>query len=395
MRVGLVCLSLAVVLASCSAADRSGFGDAPPPPDTELAPPSIGDRIPTVHVTLKGTVFAPNETLPLSNALVYFTQEPPAEIPRGAYCDECVKLDDGTFVVSKADGTFELTTDLRTGKTFVVVQKGQFRRVRAIEITKDETIEIDPEMTTLPAKTNAARGDNTPRMAILKDDADFDHIDESLQKLGISEMVKKTDRTLLENEAELMKFQIVFVPCGMSDDPTPANATAKANMQKFVEAGGKLYVTDWSYEFVRQPFAGFLKWEGETPELGSATGEMWDAPAQAVDPGLRDWLNAVGDTSFEVVGNWTTIASVNPTMGKNAKGDPVLVTPKVWVTATKEGKSTPTTVSFENKCGRVLFSTYHTESGFGGSSDLLAQEKALLYVLLEVGVCVGKRPGVQ
>ena len=61
------------------------------------------------------------------------------------------------------------------------------------------------------------------------------------------------------------------------------------------------------------------------------------------------------------------------------------------------GPQRPTTVSFENQCGRVLFSTYHTEnSTFGtGSSTLTAQEKALLYVLLEVGVCVGERPGVN
>ena len=54
-------------------------------------------------------------------------------------------------------------------------------------------------------------------------------------------------------------------------------------------------------------------------------------------------------------------------------------------------------MSFQNKCGRVLFSTYHTESGTGGGGGtaLLAQEKALLYVLLEVGVCVGERPGVK
>ncbi len=44
----------------------------------------------------------------------------------------------------------------------------------------------------------------------------------------------------------------------------------------------------------------------------------------------------------------------------------------------------------ENQCGRVLFSTYHAE---GGEADaLLAQEKALLYILLEVGVGVGEQP---
>ena len=54
------------------------------------------------------------------------------------------------------------------------------------------------------------------------------------------------------------------------------------------------------------------------------------------------------------------------------------------------GSDRPATVSFEQKCGRVLFSTYHTEGD--NNSKLLAQEKALLYILLEVGVCVGELP---
>jgi hypothetical protein len=154
------------------------------------------------------------------------------------------------------------------------------------------------------------------------------------------------------------------------------------------------YVTDWSYEFVRQPFGGFISWEGETPALGSAAGGLWDGPAKAVDQGLADWLSATGDATFSVEGDWTTISHVSSRPGKDPKGQPATIAPKVWVTATKDdGKTYPTTVSFEDQCGRVLFSTYHTENGMGGG--LTAQEKALLYVLLEVGVCVGERPGTK
>ena len=53
------------------------------------------------------------------------------------------------------------------------------------------------------------------------------------------------------------------------------------------------------------------------------------------------------------------------------------------------GQGNPATISFEDHCGRVLFSTYHTE-GNADDATLLPQEKALLYVLLEVGVCVGE-----
>lgn len=403
LALGLTVLGLGVVVACSSSSDRSGFGE-PPKAEEEggTAPPALGGdagNTLTVSVKLSGTVYAPNGSLPLSNALVYLSADAPAAIPEGAYCDQCVKLQEGTFAVSAPDGKFEIATELPKGKVYVVVQKGQFRRVRTLTIDKAGAVDLDKDLTTLPGKANTAKGDDVPKMVILKDDADFDVIDDSLSKLGITQFDVKQDRSLLLDEAGLAKYHVVFIPCGSSDDSTSTSAQAQANVQKFVASGGKLYVTDWSYEFVRQPFPGFLSWEGETSTLGSAaTGDEWGAPATAVDQGLSDWLAATGDATFKVEGNWTTIKDVITQKGKNPKGEEVDVAPKVWVAAQKGATSRPTTVSFENECGRVLFSTYHTENaslGGGGSSGLTAQEKSLLYVLLEVGVCVGDRPGVN
>ena len=400
MRVRLVAVTstLALVIA-CGSSSRSNFDDpapaasgaAPAPP-----PPPLGDGThqTLVDVTFAGKVFAPNGTLPISNTLVYWTAQKPDPIPEGAYCDQCIALQDGTFAVSGADGTFSFDTQVPTGKSWLVVQKGQFRRVRQIQVDAAGPLAIDPKITTLPGKGDAANGDDVPKMVVLKDDSDFDHIYESLNKLGITDFEIRTDRSLLENQAELLKYHIVFVPCGASADPISASASAQDNMRAFVAAGGKLYVTDWSYEFVRQPFQGYVSWVGETATLGSAaSGDEWDSPATAQDQGLSDWLAATGDATFNVTGNWTEIAGVNTVQGTDAQGNPADVTPTVWITGTKNGAVRPTTVSFQQQCGRVLFSTYHTESGFGGNPDLLAQEKALLYVLLEVGVCVGKQGG--
>ena len=398
-------VGIVLAVASCSSAQSRGTFDETPPPSPAAtapsAPPITGSTAhPSVPITVDGTVLAPNGALPLSNALVYVTSQAPGPIPAGAYCDTCVTLPDGTFAISAADGTFSIATDLPTGNAFIVVQKGQFRRVHPITVAKAGAIAITKDDTTIPAKADASKGDDIPKMVILKDDTDFDRIDDSLAKLGLSGVEVRQDRSLLMNKAELMKYHIVFVPCGNQDDPITTSDVAKQNMNDFVQAGGKLYVTDWSYEFVRQPFPGFLSWAGETSTLGSAaSGEEWDAPATAADQGLADWLAATGDPTFTVKGNWTKLTSVNVQQGKDEKGATVDITPKVWVTA-KNGSSTaeiPTTVSFQNQCGRVLFSTYHTESGVGGGggSALLAQEKALLYVLLEVGVCVGERPGVK
>jgi hypothetical protein len=134
---------------------------------------------------------------------------------------------------------------------------------------------------------------------------------------------------------------------------------------------------------------GFVSWDGETAQLGTACqSSPYDAPAQADDKGLSAWLGALGDSSFSVQANWTRLTKVTPTAGTDPSGMPTMIAPTVWVSSTLNGDTRPATVSFESQCGRVLYSTYHTE-GSGGTS-LLPQEKALLYVLLEVAsVCAG------
>jgi hypothetical protein len=397
----LILLGVVGIYTACATNTRKdGFDQAPKDPQGEQQNngPQLGDgtRKSGVAVSLSGTVYAPNGTLVMANTLVYVTSEKPAPIPEGAYCDECVTLAPGSFALSASDGKFEITTELAAGDAWVVVQKGQFRRVRKVKIEEEGgELDLDKEMLTLPGRSAPEDGDDIPRMVVVKDSRDYDKIDQSLKKLGITEFDIENDRSLLDDEENLMKYHVVFIPCGNEADPHATSETSKTNLQNFVARGGKLYVTDYSYEFVRQPFPGFVTWEDETETIGSATGSEWDAPATPNDDGLAEWLAATGDQSFEVVGNWTTIASVNTTPGTDAKGNAVDIEPKVWVYGEKGGQSYPTTISFENQCGRVLFSTYHTESSFGGTSKLLAQEKALLYVLLEVGVCLGNVGGVQ
>jgi hypothetical protein len=341
---------------------------------------------------------APNGSLPIANGLVYLTQQEPAPLPDAAYCDECVTLAKGTFATTGPDGAFTITTELLAGDAWIVVQKGLFRRVTKISVPKEGgDLDVQSTALTLPSQSNPSNGDSVPKMVILKDTSEYDKIEKSLDKLGIKNVEVKSDRALLDDLTELLKYQIVFLPCDREDDPR--SQTAAENIRSFVAAGGRLYVTDYSYEFVRQPFPGYITWEEESAALGSATGSEWDASGTAQDQGLSEWLSANGDASFKVEGNYTTVQSVNTVSGLDPKGMPKDVTPKVWVTGAKSSgfggttSDVPTTISFEYQCGRVLFSSYHTEAAFG--STLHAQEKALLYVLLEVGVCVPPETGVQ
>jgi hypothetical protein len=403
-------------LAACGSSGGSGFsgddagvdgssmfgdGGIFTAPDGEAGAPPV-----VAHLT--GKVLAPEGTIPISGALVYLVPSPPAAIPSSVYCDKCVQLaPDTAYTYSKADGSFDLGA-YSAGASYLVVQKGQFRRVRPITIAAGNQ-GVPSEMSTLPKKADPANGDSIPKMAIVQ--GAWDHIELSLAKLGLAKIVSNgifgdtvsdasfdlKDATLLHDRNALDGYHIVFIPCSFSSGTTcdtsqpSGDSTVQNNLRAFAAGGGKIYVTDYAYEFVRQPFRGFVSWTGQTSDLGSACMPgSYDAPAQVDDPGLSAWLSAIGETNVTLQQSWTEISGVAPQQGLDSDGKAVTITPKVWVHAKQPGKTTPATVSFENGCGRVLFSTYHTEGS--GSASLIAQEKALLYVLLEVGVCVGQPP---
>lgn len=424
-----------LVIGACGT-DRAGYGEGDGPgggggggssggdfdkeTDASTDAPNTPERLGWVS----GKVTAPEGTVPIRGALVYLTSTPPPDIPSGAYCDTCVRLTpyDG-YGYSNSDGTFDVPV-YATGTQYLVTQKGQFRRVRQIEVTAgDQTVSAD--LTRLPPKNDAAAGDTIPKIAMIN--GGYDHIDQSLAKLGVTEFYRygdgpiniggtppgiktgKSMTALTQNLAEMSGYHIALMPCaafGKTDKPdggftcgTPGS-TSKKTFSDYVNAGGKLYVTDFSYEAVRQTWPNFVTWYDDTMKPLDGTSKGWGTACrpgpektqgEAKDPGLADWLTTIGHANLELEGSYTRIHSVSPQPGVDPEGNPTTITPKVWMTSKINGQDLPATVSFEQKCGRVLFSTYHCE-GSAGSSQLLAQEKALLYILLEVGVCVGELP---
>ncbi len=339
---------------------------------------------------LSGAVVAPQGTIPVARALVYVTKVKPVPIPSGVYCDRCVELPDGTpHAFTEIDGTFEFVAPA-SGDAYLVVQKGQFRRVRAIKLEEGTNL-VPLEFTRLPGQPNSGLGDSVPKIAI--SEGDFDDIQISLGKLGvltfdlIDEYTIPTTEYLLGDLDTLNDYHILFLPCtGPCANPYADSPKVQSNLRDFVRAGGKVYVTDYSYEFVRRTWPGFYNWEFEDADSGSACGSSYDAPAAVNDESLKDWLGVMSITNFQILKNYTRILQTNPADVTDLNGKLVTVSPTTWISALDQGVSSAT-VSFQDGCGRVLFSTYHTE-GDPDSPQLLPQELALLYVLLEVGLCV-------
>lgn len=381
--------------------------------------------------TLSGRVFAPNGRLPMPGALVYVTREKPAALPTQTYCDKCIDTGSGnSSTLSRSDGKFELKV-YQAGTFYLVTQKGQFRRVRKIEVKAGNATVAD-EDTTFPSATS---GDDTaPLMAVVGTRTDgYDRIEISLEKLGITQydfIEPGQAAAFIKSAAKMQKYHVVFLPCGAGDVGGPgacgtdraADAGTKTALRDFVSSGGKLYVTDFSYEYLNQSWPGYVNWTaqkqgvipsplpGVIPDMpgpdwskdgrGTAcTTEPWNGEAKFEDNDLNGWLHqsdVFGAGKIELEGNWTTAASVNEVTGKNENGVDTKITPKIWARGKKGNDFIPTTLSFQDTCGRVLFSSYHTENDESTSaSDLTAQEASLLYVLLEVNGCIGDHPNVQ
>ncbi len=434
----LIALSGAVLLIGASIAacgsdrrespDDAGAVQGPggPSPDSGLFTPGDGSLAeagpPRAIGYVQGRVVAPEGTVPVSGAILYLTDSAPEPIPANVYCDTCIKLSPlEPYTYSKPDGSFDLPV-YRAGKQLLVVQKGQFRRVREVLVTEGEQ-RFEPAFTRLPGKTDAARGDTIPKIAMAV--GGYDKIDYSMKKLGIEEFYRYGDgpiqigptppgtkvgissNELMGAAATMSKYHIVLLPCasfGFDNGGSRFTCGAPTDGQKsafrsYVEGGGKLYVTDYSYEAVRQTWPGFISWYDDRMQplddsargLGTACrGSAEDTSGTVLDPGLKDWMSAIGHSSITLEQSWSRIQKVTPKPGVDPTGKPVTITPKVWMSSTVGGQTLPATVSFEQKCGRVLFSSYHAEGD--SASQLLAQEKALLFILLEVGVCVGQLP---
>ena len=409
LQIALSSSLLTLIVAGCGSSNSRTFADGPPEvgapgpgPGGEIAPGGVAPGEAVGH--LRGTVLAPNGTMPIAGAVLYLTTTKPEPEPEKVYCDVCIHLDASTaYTLSDDKGAFDLVPNA-VGKQYLVVQKGGFRRVREVTVVKGEAT-LDAVLTSLPGRTDLSAGDEVPRMTVVH--GQYDEIEASLKKLGIHEsaievvqsaLIGQAASSFLTDKSRVDGKHIVFLPCGDFTQPSPntdlsSDPTIQDNLRSFVDAGGRLYVTDWHYDFIAKTFPGFIDWAGGGSAPCSGCERVaYDASATVDDPSLAAWMTAQSLSTFTLQRNYTTIASVNAVETTDATGATKTVTPHVWVSGAKSaGKRAPATVSFEHGCGRVLFSSYHTEPF---SNALTPQERALLGILLEASVCNDSPTGV-
>ncbi|HEY3352600.1 MAG TPA: hypothetical protein VGQ83_05095 [Polyangia bacterium] len=435
---------LCTLAAACGSIDANEVTDAGiitgdgPGAQTDVAPPPL----PNAHV--RGIVYAPNGrsvTPPITvmNALVYVTDNAPAPIPQNVYCERCTELPSGAhFVKTDEYGAFDL--QIWDGAYIMVIQKGQFRIVRPIVVGKDATLEVPPEDTTLPSRSSSDGNDTIPRIALLM--GSYDKLEDLFAKMGLADLngsnvqwgantqfdvydngaystlppsgspyLKGTALELLSSLEKMKQYHIIFVPCSSENEEVVKNATVKQNVKEYVKLGGKYYVADWSYDYLLQvyksrddgPVVNFDSYDGSYGSANVVPG--FDSLGHAVDADLYKWLEAQqtgwGGDSLTLVENFDMITSLDEGyVGDDPENGPVYQKADVIVEGPHvgdEGTSWkalpassiyPLTIGFPSGCGRVLYTTYHTVGSMGdGHTGIEVQERILIYLIMEIGVC--------
>ncbi|MFN0247598.1 MAG: hypothetical protein ACKV2T_11995 [Kofleriaceae bacterium] len=434
----LISCVVAVAIASCG----------PPTRDLDIDGDTPADAAPPWGARLSGKVWGPGHVFPIAGALVAAYAEPPPAIPAGAYCARCVQAPGGeSSAISAADGTFTLQLPVES-TVYLVVQKGEFRRVT--EYTAPPQIgdtTIDEALTTLPNRTNAAAGTTIPNIALVY--GDYDGVQDILGKVGIGAVDSGYGfawgsetgifdvydnhgdsstpargaalDSLLLDPARMSRYHMIAFACSNNSRfGFMTNPTIQSNLRAYVRGGGKLYISDYAFPVLERVWPEFVWFtdplHGGCNETMSPPncnhGPPFDSPSRSLDSDTSAWLLAVdptvtGTTSqaeLTTYENWNTIGQVAPGyVGDDQNGAPITMPPKVWVEggwnyAPDEAPPTfdrttphPLTVSFPFGCGRVMYTTYHTVgSTTNKHPGLLTQELLLFQLVLELSRCSGE-----
>jgi hypothetical protein len=401
--------------------------------------------------SVSGTVWAPGNApgmvpagheIPLFGAVVYLSLNRPPPIPQETYCEPCVEPP-GNAVLSDHDGRFVIANAV-PGTYWLIIQKGQFRLEQEIVVAQG-ALDLPAAATTMPSEHDPDGGKWVPRIALAS--GIHDTMEAILGKMGLGEVDSSgrfvassaagnfdvysnggnidavavgTLAQLMTDLDRMLDYHVIFIPCaGTANTSVLQNQETLRNIRDYVAAGGKLYVTDWSGEWSDNVFPAQVELGNgvDTPPeaydpitdtwntalFGSADGSpsYTSNDAEAVDMDLYDWLDgqmgplAAGGTgtyhagNFAVTGNWNRITKLETVeVGTDEEGFPIYDQPKAFIIGSEGGANPkrPLTVTFEPAgCGRVLYSTYHTTSNT--HTGLVPQERVLLYLIMEIGVC--------
>jgi hypothetical protein len=412
----------------CGGGPDAGVGA----PCTNLCQQQTTCPTPGVTTTLSGTVVAPTPPAiaapdPVYNAVVYVPNAPVQPFTPGVACERCSTPSGSPLVtaVTGPDGQFKLYNVPVGTNIPLVIQLGRWRRqIKIPRVTACQTTVLTQDQTRLPR--NHTEGD-IPLTAMVT--GKVDALECVLRKIGIDDAEftvpvsaggsgriqmfmsdsngagadvtgggAPLEDTLWSSTTALAAYDLVMFACegGQYDEASSPNQT---NMQWFVDHGGRMYNTHYSYVWLYNysPFSLTGAWNPDV-RVSNPPPDPLDALVDRTFPKGRDfaqWLVNVGSST--AAGHITIHVPRRDINGVNAPA-------QRWIYANTSPESiehytfnTPWGVPAAQQCGRVLYSDFHVNGAstqgkfFPGectAGGLTQQEKILEFMMFDLASCI-------
>jgi len=370
------------------------------------------DAPPPCPTAITGKVYAPNGTLPLYDVTVYAPMTEPGPLPVGVTCARCNDaLPGGAHASTRTDaqGNFRLEGIPPGTNVPVVITTGKWRRKLTVpQVTACTDTAIPDGTFRLPR--NRSEGD-LPKIAVVTgvcdplacilsklgiDTSEFGSSSSGPQAVtfyngagGVAPGTPQSAPTLWTNIDELKKFDIVINSCEC--DEHNENKTAPDVLRQYADMGGRVFGSHFHYTWTKNlipAWQGTATWTAgsfETPDLVDTS-----------HPGgmaLAEWLVAVGGS--------TTLGEIE--LGVKSHNSSTVNAPALrWLHSSGTNPTshylsftTPVGAPAASTCGKVVFAGMHVSSGEVGtnfpgscSSEFTPDEKALVFLLFDLGACV-------
>jgi hypothetical protein len=386
--------------------------------------------------SVTGTVYAPNGTLPLYNAIVYVPNAPVQKFTKGATCDKCgaVSGNPVTTALTDSHGNFTLHNVPSGDNIPLVVQVGKWRRQTTIKNVAEctQTKITDPNLTRLPK--NQTEGD-IPQIALTT--GGCDKLGCMLPKVGIdaSEFGKDTDgaskaihvylgrdsnnfgtgiaggpngsplaETLWTDINKLKQYDMAILSCECAEHLENKGGSPSGPpfsvITDYLSAGGRIFTTDFMYVWYRYtPDATFKSaenWRGGAPPAGSPiTLDTGFPKGQA----LKEWMDLVipgsnGKITPDIV--WGNIISLDPAKtqqwAESGGAGAIPAGPRVFTVNLPAGQPA------DQQCGKGVHIDAHlnqappdtVDTGYPAScnSPLKPGEKLLAFFFYDLAACI-------
>ncbi|MGE0395480.1 MAG: carboxypeptidase regulatory-like domain-containing protein [Kofleriaceae bacterium] len=368
------------------------------------------------NTTISGKVFAPNGTLPLYGVTVYVPGTPPPPFTDGVQCGSCEgDLPGGalTRTESGTDGSFRLDNVPPGQTTTVILTTGKWRRIVNVPVSNTCGDNALPDGTfRLPRNRNEGE---IPRIAMVT--GSFDSLACIFTKMGIDPNEfgdassgdkrivfyngsggvapgsPQPSTALWGNLDELKKFDAVINSCEGSEHPE--NKTSPDLLRQYADLGGRIFGTHYHYIWAKTLIP---EWQSTTTwGNGSTAGPDMIDTSHPKGMALAEWLVNVGAS--------TTLGQITGLTQKTTDAIGVPPTTRRWMYGSGSPVAvhylsfdTPVSAPDTEKCGRVVYAGMHVsqstntvDANFpaGCSAGLESDEKALIFLLFDLGSCTG------